>query len=319
MSSDNTELTFVRCSSCRTLIPALSTRCKMCGATLEHEESAAEAVASTANGADVEDNLENDPLSDYMDELDETVEDSEDAIEEDSDSEDDDTDSAIEELDALLEELKAMEDEADSTEEAPAAKVKPVAPKAKSVIRETGGRKSKESKLSFSNKKETSAKKEAPVEKKAVSKKEEAVRKEAPARSSGRRSASKSKTNVTDIKSASVKQETSESSLFGWFISYDNDQGNSFEIREGKFFVSKSSLKKTDLIIEDESVSTPHALVTVNSEIGFQIQDLMSEEGVFVKRAGEADFDIIEDIEVIESGDWIRFGNVEYLVVFVNG
>ena len=35
MSTDSTELTFVRCPSCRSLVPAISTRCRMCGATLE--------------------------------------------------------------------------------------------------------------------------------------------------------------------------------------------------------------------------------------------------------------------------------------------
>ena len=35
MATDSTELTFVRCPSCRSLVPAVSTRCRMCGATLD--------------------------------------------------------------------------------------------------------------------------------------------------------------------------------------------------------------------------------------------------------------------------------------------
>ena len=35
MSADSTELTFVRCPSCRSLVPAVSTRCRMCGATID--------------------------------------------------------------------------------------------------------------------------------------------------------------------------------------------------------------------------------------------------------------------------------------------
>ena len=35
MSGSNSELTFVRCPSCRSLVPAVSTRCRMCGASLE--------------------------------------------------------------------------------------------------------------------------------------------------------------------------------------------------------------------------------------------------------------------------------------------
>ncbi|MBX7145338.1 MAG: hypothetical protein K1X79_12875, partial [Oligoflexia bacterium] len=35
MATDSTELTFVRCPSCRSLVPAVSTRCRMCGAGLD--------------------------------------------------------------------------------------------------------------------------------------------------------------------------------------------------------------------------------------------------------------------------------------------
>ena len=35
MSTDSTELTFVRCPSCRSLVPAISSRCRMCGATID--------------------------------------------------------------------------------------------------------------------------------------------------------------------------------------------------------------------------------------------------------------------------------------------
>ena len=35
MSTDSTELTFVRCPSCKSLVPAVSTRCRMCGASLD--------------------------------------------------------------------------------------------------------------------------------------------------------------------------------------------------------------------------------------------------------------------------------------------
>ena len=35
MSTDSTELTFVRCPSCRSLVPAAQKRCRMCGAVLD--------------------------------------------------------------------------------------------------------------------------------------------------------------------------------------------------------------------------------------------------------------------------------------------
>lgn len=52
MATDSTELTFVRCPSCRSLVPAVSTRCRMCGASLEPEEAAAaEQPAQADEGA----------------------------------------------------------------------------------------------------------------------------------------------------------------------------------------------------------------------------------------------------------------------------
>src|SRR5690349_6204862 len=35
MTTEETELTFVRCPNCRSLIPAIATRCRMCGAQFE--------------------------------------------------------------------------------------------------------------------------------------------------------------------------------------------------------------------------------------------------------------------------------------------
>jgi hypothetical protein len=100
-------------------------------------------------------------------------------------------------------------------------------------------------------------------------------------------------------------------------VSYSDPDGNATELREGKFFVTASSLKQSDLIIEDSSISTPHALISVSVEGGMQVQDLMSDRGVFVRRRGDDTYRREADVARVEHGDWLRFGDVEFLVSLI--
>jgi pSer/pThr/pTyr-binding forkhead associated (FHA) protein len=102
--------------------------------------------------------------------------------------------------------------------------------------------------------------------------------------------------------------------LFGWLVSYSSPEGRSIELREGKFFVTGSSLKNTDLVLDDSSVSTPHALMTVSGETGLYVQDLMSERGVHVRSREGQGYQREELTTQLKHGDWIRFGEVEFLV-----
>ena len=47
------------------------------------------------------------------------------------------------------------------------------------------------------------------------------------------------------------------------------------------------------------------------------MQDLLSERGVFVRRKGADTYQKEEGIVEIENGDWLRFGDVEYLVSLI--
>ena len=110
--------------------------------------------------------------------------------------------------------------------------------------------------------------------------------------------------------------------LAGWLISYDNPDGSAIELREGRFFVSGRSLKGGDLVLEDPSVSTPHALIAVDGSGIVKIQDLMSEHGVWLRQrtqgASESgDYVAAEDHIEVAHGDWIRFGEVEFLVSLI--
>jgi pSer/pThr/pTyr-binding forkhead associated (FHA) protein len=100
-------------------------------------------------------------------------------------------------------------------------------------------------------------------------------------------------------------------------VSYTDPDGAATELREGKFFVTASSLKDSDLIIDEPSISTPHALVSVSTDGGLQVQDLMSDRGVFVRRRGDDTYRREPDVTRVEHGDWLRFGDVEYLVSLI--
>ncbi|MGI6681029.1 MAG: FHA domain-containing protein [Bdellovibrionota bacterium] len=112
---------------------------------------------------------------------------------------------------------------------------------------------------------------------------------------------------LVDIKKASKER------LIGWIVSFKNPFGEAYELREGKLFVTNSKLKDNDFIIKDDSISTPHALISI-SKNGVSIQDLMSDTGVYVKHSKEDKYVKQEMPFKVQHGDWIKFGDVEYLI-----
>jgi pSer/pThr/pTyr-binding forkhead associated (FHA) protein len=105
--------------------------------------------------------------------------------------------------------------------------------------------------------------------------------------------------------------------LFGWLVSFESPDGRAIELREGKFFVTGSSIRGTDLVIEDASISTPHALMSVSADKGLLIQDLMSERGVFIRPGERGQYKREDGVIELKHGDWVRFGDVEFLVTVV--
>ncbi len=366
MSTDNTELTFVRCPSCRSLVPAISTRCRMCGANLEssnrgegedkddtkvggrvrqrtmspqgefttaidkirHEMESApseDSSETTEDIGEVEDSSPplstEDPLGAYLEELDTEDEDI-DSEDEESDNEDesiedingDDLDEIDEdnfneedsEEDDFDEDIEDIIDEFDDTleeqMEESASKI------------ETDDKKSENLNLDKQSE-------ESPMIS-SYPKEENRPEIQQPPISQEKKLQHKPKDQYVPkaSKLAGVeKRERKEipGRLFGWFVNFAEPGGSSIELREGRFFVTNQSLKKTDLVLEDPSVSTPHAMVVINTEVGLQIQDLMSDRGIFV-REGEAgayrkEIDPVE----LKHGDWVRFGDVEFLVSLI--
>jgi hypothetical protein len=105
--------------------------------------------------------------------------------------------------------------------------------------------------------------------------------------------------------------------LYGWLVSYEAPEGRAMELRQGRFFVTASSIKGSDLVIDHESISTPHALMAINPHRGVHVQDLMSEQGLFVRRGENGEYKQEEGTVALRHGDWLKFGEVEYLVALL--
>lgn len=339
MSIDSTELTFVRCPSCRSLVPAAQTKCRMCGASLDtsgadakgeqHDQDAAKpgrvkqrtmfggkSELSSAAGQVREESNEpapvqssskqapvDDPLSAYVEEV------------------DDEVTSAAPYANKKADHVNTAGVNGGAAPEFGAQAEKPRVsepvkdPGAGKFLAESGAKRSQSgSQLSFSKSKEArpEGRPAAPVqehqpraEKVQPEWKDVAPAPQPPARPTAPRQSEHSRV-----------VETGRRRLFGWLVSYSSPDGVATELREGKFFLTRSSLKSSDMIIDNPSISTPHALINVSVKDGFQVQDLMSEQGVFVRRRGEANFERCDTCN-INHGDAIKFGEVEYVLSVV--
>lgn len=426
MATDSTELTFVRCPSCRSLVPAVSTRCRMCGATLEASAQPTSEADQEKRASRVRQRTMSGPQDDLHQHVDrvraEAANDGQTApigrtpiarptqlmgavsseilvgasaeepsspvqeeVQEDEVSEaptsDDPLQAYIEEVEVPVEEPSApigsksgapqtaafgaasagpelLEVEEEVPASAPEAeKAIPLeAPKpapAESVdegprvVVESGPRRGRGN-LSFGKPAEKPAEQRerperASQETPAAQRSEQSqrsqpasasaradlgggesrrrdeparAREEAP-RGKGRVTAEQVAARPQPARAAAPKVEGQSGRLFGWLVSYSEDDGLASELREGKFFVTSRSLKGNDFVIEDRSVSTPHALVHASVEQGLVVQDLMSERGVFVRRRERGAYERIDEAVTLSHGDWVRFGDVEFLVSLV--
>jgi hypothetical protein len=114
-----------------------------------------------------------------------------------------------------------------------------------------------------------------------------------------------------------VKTESGDRTLCGWFVDLTKLGGVGIELREGRFFITQQQLKDLDLVIDEPSISTPHALLSVSAAKGVKIHDLMSEHGIFVCRHGENDFESATEAVELAHGDRVKFGSVEFVLCMI--
>ncbi|MCB0328883.1 MAG: FHA domain-containing protein [Bdellovibrionales bacterium] len=375
MATDSTELTFVRCPSCRSLVPAVSSRCRMCGAGLDSNDEMAGAaeskkeqpvVAAAANGkkaaapaveAKNEEEDFDDPLGDYLQDFDDDG----------GDSQEDEEDGGTEEVEerprpSSPPKLKvesgskkgglSFRKNRDPEEPRPeAAPEKPQQQQSKPQREENrepvaradngrsdnsradnsradngraeGGRSERRSRRERERARQERRAEREQSQSVAQPKREEAPRQQQAAPQEAaphQRQHNEQRLNdaISHAPAATLSRSASqEGRLYGWLVSFKNSNGQALELREGKFFVTSSSLKDNDLVLDSPSISTPHALVAVSAERGLVVQDLMSDRGVFLRTSDEDTYRKEEETVRLEHGDWIRFGDEEFLVSLI--
>ena len=123
---------------------------------------------------------------------------------------------------------------------------------------------------------------------------------------------------VDTIQSSAVQVNPEHSGhLVGWLVNFSqNEKGAGLEIRSGRFFIGNQRLRDGDIVISDSAVSTPHCLVQATRG-SFQVQDLMSEQGTFVKRRGTDSFVSVVNPIKLAHGDILRLGSYEVTVILI--
>lgn len=356
MGTDSTELTFIRCPSCKSLVPAASPRCRMCGSALEAGKKSADsedagqkknnfqrARQHTINvNSEERARLEEESESKQVASKPEPVE----IVQSEPEFDIDGTDLG-DPLGAFLEEV-AVESEqrfkpevtedpeedfgtengfhVDAEEPAPEIqKVKKTFVQNRDLGSTMRARQPGKGGLSFSKPKKAEPEEifpEEPVfaaveqndflnEEEAPAYVEPEVFTPPPVRQEVRAVAPRAP------EPKPVERDEVNGKLIGWMVSYKDPKGTAIELREGKFFLSRSSLKGSDLIIDDSSISTPHALFGISSAQGVKLQDLMSERGVFVRKKGSDAYQRMLESIKLEHGDWVRFGDVEFQIAIL--
>lgn len=363
MANDSTELTFVRCPSCRSLVPAMSSRCRMCGATLDAvgKSSTPPPADSSKQGRVRQRTMSSpsDPVGSSADEGEKAAEPQAAAKGHSAANNPAANHPAAEialddPLDAFVEEVPvdALEpSNGEHSHESPVETKNPFVAKPgrdegerPQVVVEHGREKrgglsfgksaaSEESSAAVSAKPKHEPKPEPVAQE---SRREERKEDRSEERHGREDRSSRERSEQRDNRDRSREEaqqkapqksfegprvhaptQKQDGRLFGWLVSYDDPNGSAIELREGRFFICGSKLKDNDLVLDDASLSTPHAMVRISADQGFEVQDLMSEKGVHMRRR-EGDAYRREDDRIrVNHGDWIKFGECEYLVSLI--
>lgn len=344
MSSEDTELTFVRCPSCRSLVPAVATRCRMCGHQFSSQEESSSSVEAEAPQESIKEQAI--PMQSVQEPgFEEPVKNK---IEQENPDKENIGQEDFEQFEQKQFEQRVEQNSFDETsndsialgstttsfnnENAPSSR----SLNFKSDLKDTEQQKIEKAdsfeESSFNShdrdndiqdspaepkrKKRRRKRKKKPNENNFRSSEETLEKEDTFSKSSFEGSSRVESKSVADTRN--VEKKASKSGvLVGWLVSYSSDaNGFSIELRTGKFFVAKQKLREDDLIIPDSAISTPHCLLKV-SRGSLQIQDLMSEQGTFVMKKGSNDFVSSDEVKSVEHGDKIKFGAYELLVCLV--
>lgn len=119
------------------------------------------------------------------------------------------------------------------------------------------------------------------------------------------------------------ERDRRDNRLLGWLVSYGLDaQGAAFEIRAGRSLLTARSLgDKREILVAEETISAPHAAINaISRDDVVLLQDIFSDYGTFISRAGQREESPVEGAVVLHHGDWIRVGEtVRFQVCLIDG
>ncbi len=353
MSAEETELTFIRCPSCRSLVPAVATRCRMCGHQFEKKSAAAEQenveeiskkenMDSSATRPRVRQRTmssDSKQVSEIKEQLKVNLEQPEEESEkevnvekafiskpdwrQESDFKNEDIAEYVG-IESVVEEKKntASIEKSYSFDQPSSSSL--------SLEQENIANKQKEkAEIVEKNLAETKAAVLSPEIPKSVEVGTKAAK--IPAQTKKVDMETKTETQFENFTTASNGKKSAlentlnkevvvenDGQLFGWLIAFGNDsRGAASEVRAGKFFIARQKLRSADMLVPDSSVSTPHCMVTASSETGLLVQDLLSEKGTFYKKAGSQNYVQVTHLIELNHGDWLKFGDYEVMVCLV--
>lgn len=100
--------------------------------------------------------------------------------------------------------------------------------------------------------------------------------------------------------------------LIGWLVSYEMDSmGKAYEIRTGRTFIGSDDIAPDQnfIALADETICSMHSAMNASPRHRVVVQDIFSEHGTFLSRAGSNSEKPVNGPIELEHGDWIRIGN----------
>lgn len=352
MVMEDNELTFIRCPSCRSLIPAVANRCRMCGHKLEDAEVGAD-TASVPSSSQEENSLESfssPPPTSY----DETST-SEVNPADNSSIVNEDKESQSASATGVFPESSTLEKSASDSNLIDSADAPTVASVSSAMAGEVFGQTedgnhpkstkvsgSREGLSGLSESSEDSGE-TAPKKKRKRKRKKKPSNSQAENRteaSSGPFIGQETRSDgeveiisgegIQDDGKAKMREVSNEQNqkrsvlsvpsldgdLVGWIvcIGSGSDLPEYVEVREGKFFISSERIKDTDFVVESKGIAAPHCIVKATAGEGLVIQDLMTEKGVKLRRLKSGRYESLSSSATVSHGDQVKLGEQEFLV-----
>lgn len=305
MSSNEIELTFIRCPSCKSLMPSTAHKCGMCGLNMDEEGPESSPTENTEKRLRLRQRSTTDIKGDISVSEPEHVE--TERTEREAPNFYKDLSSEVAGLEEDIEDEEESDFYADDGENDNVSAEEP-----STVLPKKRKRRRRRKKRVEEGVNEIGDESSAPV----VEEKVDPVQNQKEALPTWKIQAEEPLPVKRDNQDMRMDMKN-DNKLVGWFVNYSTEaSGKCFEIRLGKKFIGRQELRPHDMLIPDSAISTPHCLL--NAEEGrLSLQDLMSEQGTYVKSSGEMDFKRVESTLQLKHGDILKLGSYELIVCLV--